>query len=250
MARIRDIIGLIIVLSMVPLHAHGLDPDLREMLEGHQVSLPDDENSHCETDEEGQIVCGDAAEKLRSERDEREERLEKLLETIERKLQEISDQFGNIDAMPSSETVTRVLWGALIALIVFLTLLIGLRVARRYRSNPRMTDDDTPESLLQTLERSTRGRAADELADEGAYGPAVHALLLDALRYLRDEIPIIDIPSTTSREVVRAASPARRSHLAVLVELVEKSRFALEKVTAEEFEGASDAHRALKEVPR
>lgn len=246
MARIRHIaIAIFVTLTFVAADTQALDEPMRTTLEGHQISLPGDDTSYCETDDEGEIVCGKAAEKLRAQRKERQEDIRELLDKVAEKLKELTDSFGDFDGMPSGESVARVLWAALIAMIVFITLLVLLRIFRRYRPNPTANDIPGEETLIQGLERTTRGQSAEQFAAKGDYGAAVHALLLSALRHLREEMPLIEIPSTTSREVVDAASAAYRPHLHVLVALAERSQFALEPVTETEYQDARRAHHAL-----
>ncbi len=86
----------------------------------------------------------------------------------------------------------------------------------------------------------------DELARQGRYGEAAHALLLDTLATLaaRRQTPLP--PSRTARELTRElANPAEHGPLLTLVSVVERAVFAQAPVGPDDWARCLDARRAL-----
>lgn len=112
-------------------------------------------------------------------------------------------------------------------------------LARRKRQSAE-EDDWTPhqDEVLALLEE------ADRLASEGRYDEATHLLLKRSVRQIAAARPDIVEPSSTAREL--SAEPripeGARSAFGVIAQRVERSLFALTKLSSDDWQAARDAY--------
>ncbi|NKB54866.1 MAG: hypothetical protein GKS00_00865 [Alphaproteobacteria bacterium] len=97
---------------------------------------------------------------------------------------------------------------------------------------------ETAESLFDRIER---------LAREGAFGDAVHLLLLHCFADLRQASPLPRDPALTSREVLaRLALPVKTMEsLAFIISAVEVGYFGHRKINRSVYERCLDEYRAI-----
>ncbi|WP_408589635.1 hypothetical protein, partial [Novosphingobium sp.] len=96
----------------------------------------------------------------------------------------------------------------------------------------------TREAALALLED------ADRLAAEGRFGEAAHLLLQRSVHQIASARPDWLSPSSTAREIatLRALPAAARTAFAVIAREVERSLFALQGLSAEDWTRARDAY--------
>jgi len=137
-----------------------------------------------------------------------------------------------------------VLRWVLLALAITLAAFVAWRVlgpdlALR-RGRPKVEGEWQPDqqSALALLEE------ADRLAAEGRFDEATHLLLQRSVGQIAQARPDLVEPSTTAREI--AAQPslpfAARSAFAVIADRVERSLFALRRLSAEDWQAARAAY--------
>ncbi|WP_067790670.1 hypothetical protein [Paraurantiacibacter namhicola] len=85
---------------------------------------------------------------------------------------------------------------------------------------------------------------ADRLALDGRYDEATHLLLLRSVRQISDARPGSVEASSTAREIAAlpALSVAARAAFGTIAERVERSYFALRKLTSDDWQAARDAY--------
>lgn len=120
------------------------------------------------------------------------------------------------------------------------------RAARRPQDAPEWAP--TREAALALLED------ADRLASEGRFGEAAHLLLLRSVGQIATARPDWLSPSSTAREIagLQALPNAARHAFAVIAQEVERSLFALQGLTAEDWSRARTAYSrfALERLER
>ena len=147
-----------------------------------------------------------------------------------------------------SEPAEVLLW-VLIAAATVLLLVYLLRLAGdRRRADEVVAEDARPGDGAVPAPRLPPSLGeADRLAAAGAFGEAVHLLLLAGLEGLRSSRAAVAAASLTSREVLhRAALPeAASSALAHLVTASELSHFGGRATTAADYRSCRDAYGRL-----
>jgi len=103
-------------------------------------------------------------------------------------------------------------------------------LSARWRGRGRKDAAATGTAIVVDLDRERLGNVlaeADRLAREGAFGEALHLILLHCLNELRQRLGLGVPASLTSREILRLAPlpEARRSALSIIVGAVEISYF-------------------------
>lgn len=85
---------------------------------------------------------------------------------------------------------------------------------------------------------------ADRLALDGKYEEATHLLLKRSVRHIADARPGSVEPSSTAREIAAlpALSSGARAAFGTIAERVERSLFALRKLTSDDWQTARDAY--------
>lgn len=138
-----------------------------------------------------------------------------------------------------------VLQWMLIALAVGLVLLVlwrlfgpdgsGVRLRRHRVVEEWVPDQQAALALLED---------ADRLAAEGRYDEAAHLLLQRSVGQIAEARPDLVLPASTAREIATApALPApARNAFAIIAERVERSLFALRRLTADDWQVARKAY--------
>ncbi len=137
-----------------------------------------------------------------------------------------------------------VLQWVLLALGIGLIALIALRMfgpdLQARRSRPGEAEEWTPDqaAVLALLEE------ADRLAGKGRYDEATHLLLQRSVGQIAQARPDLIEPSSTAREI--AAQPAlpekARSAFGIIAQRVERSLFALKRLSADDWYAARAAY--------
>lgn len=133
-------------------------------------------------------------------------------------------------------------WGALALLVLAIAGAI-FRVFRKFELPATPAESS---SAIEALRRLTQEQPHDIHASLGAFDIAIHALLLDALVQLARKHPIVEAPSTTSREVAQNLEPTP-GPLSALVQLSEAAIFALVPATQAHYEHARALHAQILE---
>ncbi|MEL6907611.1 MAG: DUF4129 domain-containing protein [Planctomycetota bacterium] len=140
--------------------------------------------------------------------------------------------------------------GAMIALLYVLGIvafvLVAFAVYRFLSTLPPKSPPST--ATTETLELPTPRLPPADLADEGNYGEAVHAMLLLALKQLADRGGLAARHSATSREILgdTPLDAAARQHLEVLVAGVEAWWFGGRELTRAEYDRCARAWASLR----
>lgn len=173
-------------------------------------------------------------------------------ETIE--LPDIPDDFSSIpDQSPSSAgpVLKSLLWvlaivgGILLLLYIFSAI---QRLPRRTKApqakKAQKTSNDPEET---TVAKVTPFDEVERLAREGAFGEAVHLLLLHSLEELRRRSPYGRDPALTSREILTEAALAKdaRASLAFIVSAVEVGHFGGQAINKAIYERCLESYRTF-----
>lgn len=137
---------------------------------------------------------------------------------------------------------TVIAWG-LGALVVALLLYALARLIGPLKL-PTRSEGDEPELAVDQTQARLLLDEADRLAAEGRYDEATHMLLMRSVRQIADLRPDLIEPSSTAREIsVLGPLPAKARHaFATIAERVERSLFALQSLSAEDWQAARAAY--------
>ena len=157
-------------------------------------------------------------------------------------------QRGTFSANPAVELL---LWMLLGVGVLLLGVHLFNAVSRmRWPFSGAGTDVPSQSAALPDHDESPVARPLSEierLAAEGAFGEAVHMLLLHSFQQLRRRFPYAQDPALTSREVLARTSltPKAQSGLAVIVATVEAGHFGGKAIGQATFERCLEGYRHL-----
>ena len=170
------------------------------------------------------------------------------LEAIGKFLRELFEPLGR--ALGLSWPVLQWLLIGLAVILVFLLawrLLAPLLIQRRAAAKPEAEWSPDRERSLALLED------ADRLAAEGQFDAATHLLLRRSVAQIAEARPDLVHPASTAREIAGlGALPERaRAAFAHIAARVERSRFALRGLNADDWQAARAAYAefALERLP-
>lgn len=148
----------------------------------------------------------------------------------------------------SADTLRILLWGAVIlgVAVTIWSLRDSLPVFSRSR---RITAHEAEAHAPDPSSRMDEARLeADELADQGQYGEAMHVLLLKGLAEIRLRLGTSFAASLTSREILHRVSlpQAGGSALRAIVQSVEQTYFGGRPADREAYLGCREEFEALK----
>lgn len=161
---------------------------------------------------------------------------------LERFIEWLSDVLGPVGEFIVG--IWPVLQWVLLAALVAIVLIVIIRMAqgREWRSGRKTAQSNewVPEkqAALALLEE------ADRLANEGRYDEATHLLLKRSVGQIAEARPDLVEPSSTARELASepAIPEAARRAFGAIAERVERSLFALRKLTSDDWQVARDAY--------
>jgi len=168
--------------------------------------------------------------------------LKELLDAIGRLLSPIGDAVGALGRLLdlSGQALTWLLIAIGAAILAYLAWHIAAPLLARRRREAPAAPAWTPEAgeALALLED------ADRLAAAGRYDEATHLLLKRSVAQLAAARPDWLEPSSTAREIAAlpALPPAARGAFATIAERVERSLFALCRLSAEDWHAARAAY--------
>lgn len=173
-------------------------------------------------------------------------------ESIE--LPDIPDDFGSIpDISPTSAgpVLKSLLWVlAIVGGILLLLYIFGAirRTPRRVKVPQAKKAQKTPDDPLEpAVAKATPFDEVERLAREGAFGEAVHLLLLHCFEELRRRSPYGRDPARTSREILTEAALAKdaRASLAYIVSAVEVGHFGGQVINKSVYERCLESYRTF-----
>lgn len=139
----------------------------------------------------------------------------------------------------------------LIVAAVALALYVLWQIARVFLArHGRTNSQDTPEWVPDRGEAEALLSDADRLADEGRYAQAVHLLLRRSVQHIRAARPDWLRPASTAREiaVLDGLPEAGRHAFAEMAARVERSRYALRELNAQDWQAARAAYAQFARV--
>jgi hypothetical protein len=136
--------------------------------------------------------------------------------------------------------------GAVLALFVLWRLLGPLVLDRRRKDEGEAVVAWVPDRA----EAAVLLEDADRLAAEGRFAEATHLLLRRSVQQIRASRPAWIHPASTAREisVLEALPETGRHAFATIAQRVERSRFALRDLDAQDWAAAREAYAAFAEV--
>ena len=141
------------------------------------------------------------------------------------------------------------LWVLIAAAIVLLLVYLVRLAGDQRRPTDEIVDEDAgpDDGAAASPTRSGSLEEADRLAAAGAFGEAVHLLLLAGLEGLRSSRAAVAAASLTSREVLHRAALPEAAALALshLVTAAELSHFGGRATTAADYSSCRDAYSRL-----
>jgi hypothetical protein len=146
-----------------------------------------------------------------------------------------------------------VLQWILIGLAVAGLLLLAWRLIEPWLNRPARAAAVEPEWSPDQAEALALLEDADRLAAEGRFDEATHLLLRRSVRQIADARPDWIHPASTAREIagIGALPEAARRAFALITERVERSRYALRALAADDWQAARAAYAdfALQRLP-
>jgi hypothetical protein len=141
-------------------------------------------------------------------------------------------------------------WAGIAVLGVLLLYVIARAVAKRWfpdRLGPRPAAAAAPEWRPAPELARNLLRDADALAAHGAYGEAVHLLLLRGIEHIDENRPELVKPALTSREIgaLDQLPTAARTAFGFMARIVERALFARRDIAASDFAQCRDAYERL-----
>lgn len=162
--------------------------------------------------------------------------LAELLEPVGRALAALGRLIGL-----SGPAAAWIVGGLVAALLLYL---VWQMLPKTFRRREREADEEAPAWLPARGEAQALLEDADRLAAEGRYDEATHLLLRRSVQQIQAVRPGLLEPSSTAREI--AALPAlpqgARSAFGVIAQRVERSLFALRRLSAEDWQAARAAY--------
>ncbi len=155
---------------------------------------------------------------------------------------------------PAAEPVLWILAGLGVAVLALVLWQVLAPLAReRGRSRAAATGSSSADWTPDESEALALLEDADRLAAEGRYDEATHLLLRRSVGQIAAARPDLLEPSSTAREiaVMPALPETARGAFAIIAERVERSLFALRRLTADDWQAARAgyAHFALAARP-
>jgi hypothetical protein len=132
----------------------------------------------------------------------------------------------------------------IVAIGVAILIYLAWRVLAPYRLRRREAEETAPEWTPDSGEARALLEEADRLAAEGRFDEATHLLLKRSVGQIAEARPDLLEPSSTAREIAELAAlpQAARGAFAVIAERVERSLFALRRLSAEDWHAARAAY--------
>lgn len=169
-------------------------------------------------------------------------------------LPDIPDDFGNIpDQSPLSAgpVLKSLLWVLAIVggiLLLFYIFSAIQRIPRRVKvPQAKKAEKRASDPVAPTDAETTPFDEIERLAREGAFGEAVHLLLLHCFEDLRRRSPYGRDPALTSREILAGATLPNdaRSSLAFIISAVEVGHFGGQAINRPVYERCVESYRTI-----
>ncbi len=165
--------------------------------------------------------------------------LSEFLEWLLRPVADAIAALGRVIGL-SGQVMTWLVVAVGVALLAFL----AWRLIEPYRYRRRADDQAAPEWTPNAGEALALLEDADRLAAEGRYDEATHLLLMRSVGQIAAARPDLLEPSSTAREIAAlpALPQAARGAFATIAERVERSLFALRRLSADDWQTARAAY--------
>jgi hypothetical protein len=153
-----------------------------------------------------------------------------------------------VDGLAAAGQVLGLSGQALMWLVIALAVVLAGVIAWRYLAlharHRDAAEQPAPEWAPDTGEARALLDDADRLAAEGRFDEATHLLLVRSIGQIAAARPDLLEPSSTAREIARltALPDAARLAFTVIAERVERSLFALRRLSADDWRAARSAY--------